>query len=138
MREKKKTQPYIYISPLPSPPLPSSRNGDCFVQGLSKHSPASSEEVFRLLEIGNTRRSMSPTDQNAQSSRSHAVLQIWVTQVSFINMFIAINIVDLYMNIAIINPFFFFFVFFFLTLILFLDKIGHCKKTNSHRKAFSC
>ena len=57
------------------------RNGECYVQGLSKHSPESSEEVFRLLEVGNSRRSMSPTDQNSESSRSHAVLQIWVTQV---------------------------------------------------------
>ena len=51
------------------------------IHGLTKHTPPSSDEVFKLLEVGNARRSMSPTDQNAQSSRSHAVLQIWVTQV---------------------------------------------------------
>jgi kinesin family protein 18/19 len=32
-----------------------------------------------LLEQGNIRRSQSPTDANAKSSRSHAVFQVYVT-----------------------------------------------------------
>ena len=48
------------------------------VQGLSEQNPASAEEVFQLLEYGNNNRRQSPTEANAQSSRSHAVLQITV------------------------------------------------------------
>ena len=36
--------------------------------------------VLELLNLGNTRRTQSPTDANATSSRSHAVLQIIVEQ----------------------------------------------------------
>lgn len=48
----------------------------CHVAGLSEHSPTSADEVMKLLEIGNSRRTQHPTDANSQSSRSHAVLQV--------------------------------------------------------------
>ena len=52
------------------------RDGSMSIAGLTQHSPGSAEEVFRMLEKGNARRTQSSTDANAQSSRSHAVLQI--------------------------------------------------------------
>jgi kinesin family protein 18/19 len=48
----------------------------CHVAGLSEHCPSSADEVMKLLELGNSRRTQHPTDANAQSSRSHAVLQV--------------------------------------------------------------
>jgi hypothetical protein len=48
------------------------------VAGLSSHKPSSADEVLQLLEVGNARRCQSATGANAQSSRSHAVLQICV------------------------------------------------------------
>ncbi|KAL7268364.1 tubulin-dependent ATPase kip3 [Rhizina undulata] len=50
------------------------------VTGLSTHSPKTVEEVMDMILMGNTNRTMSPTEANATSSRSHAVLQINVTQ----------------------------------------------------------
>lgn len=48
----------------------------CTVAKLSEHEISSAEGVLELLEQGNARRRQSPTEQNAVSSRSHAVLQI--------------------------------------------------------------
>ncbi|CAE6450367.1 unnamed protein product [Rhizoctonia solani] len=50
------------------------------VTGLVSHSPTTAEEVKQLVLDGNTRRTQSPTHANQTSSRSHAVLQINVTQ----------------------------------------------------------
>ncbi|RPB22903.1 kinesin-domain-containing protein [Terfezia boudieri ATCC MYA-4762] len=50
------------------------------VAGLSTHSPKDVNEVMYLIMMGNTNRTMSPTEANATSSRSHAVLQINVNQ----------------------------------------------------------
>lgn len=50
------------------------------VAGLSSHRPQSVEEVMDMIMRGNEYRTMSPTDANATSSRSHAVLQINVAQ----------------------------------------------------------
>jgi hypothetical protein len=55
-------------------------SGGTVVAGLSHQEPVSAEHVFALLELGNARRRQSPTDANAESSRSHAVLQIAVEQ----------------------------------------------------------
>ena len=40
----------------------------------------STDEVMRLLQKGNKRRTQEPTAANAQSSRSHAVLQVCIEQ----------------------------------------------------------
>ncbi|QGN15685.1 hypothetical protein FIM1_2378 [Kluyveromyces marxianus] len=53
-----------------------------FVSNLSKHSPQNVEEVMDLVIKGNMNRTTSPTDANETSSRSHAVLQIHVTQMN--------------------------------------------------------
>ncbi|KAF8419898.1 P-loop containing nucleoside triphosphate hydrolase protein [Tirmania nivea] len=50
------------------------------VAGLSTHCPKDVNEVMHLIMMGNSNRTMSPTEANATSSRSHAVLQINVNQ----------------------------------------------------------
>jgi len=42
--------------------------------------PTSAEELLGMLEFGNNNRTQHPTDANAQSSRSHAVFQVFVRQ----------------------------------------------------------
>ena len=67
------------LSPLPtSTPLSirEERDGSMSIAGLTSHTPTSADDVFRILERGNTRRTQSATDANSQSSRSHAVLQV--------------------------------------------------------------
>ena len=49
------------------------------VAGLSSHKPQSVEEVMDMVIRGNAARTQSPTEANATSSRSHAVLQISVS-----------------------------------------------------------
>lgn len=50
------------------------------VVGLTEHAPQSPQEVLTMITEGNKRRTMSPTEANAVSSRSHAILQINVLQ----------------------------------------------------------
>lgn len=50
------------------------------VAGLVELSPKSAEEVKEIVLLGNLRRTQSPTHANETSSRSHAVLQVHVTQ----------------------------------------------------------
>ncbi|KAF2875862.1 P-loop containing nucleoside triphosphate hydrolase protein [Massariosphaeria phaeospora] len=49
------------------------------VAGLSSHRPQNVQEVMDIIIRGNEYRTMSPTEANATSSRSHAVLQINVS-----------------------------------------------------------
>lgn len=50
------------------------------VQNLTLHQPKSAEEILQMLDYGNRNRTQHPTDMNATSSRSHAVLQIYLRQ----------------------------------------------------------
>ncbi|KAL9082771.1 MAG: hypothetical protein Q9159_006184 [Coniocarpon cinnabarinum] len=50
------------------------------VAGLSSHHPQNVQEVMDMIVRGNECRTQSPTEANATSSRSHAVLQINVSQ----------------------------------------------------------
>ncbi|XP_054255062.1 kinesin-like protein KIF18B, partial [Indicator indicator] len=50
------------------------------VQGLSFHQPSSAEQLLQMLLSGSRNRTQHPTDANASSSRSHAVLQVYVKQ----------------------------------------------------------
>ncbi len=50
------------------------------VAGLSSHHPQNVQQVMQMIREGNAYRTMSPTEANATSSRSHAVLQINVSQ----------------------------------------------------------
>lgn len=47
---------------------------------LSLHKPKSAEELLEMLHYGNQNRTQHPTDANKQSSRSHAVFQVFVRQ----------------------------------------------------------
>ena len=49
------------------------------VAGLSSHKPHNVQEVMDMVIRGNSARTQSPTEANATSSRSHAVLQINVS-----------------------------------------------------------
>ncbi|KAF2010549.1 kinesin family protein-like protein [Aaosphaeria arxii CBS 175.79] len=51
-------------------------NQSVSVAGLSSHRPQNVQEVMDMIVRGNEYRTMSPTEANATSSRSHAVLQI--------------------------------------------------------------
>ncbi|EPS41826.1 hypothetical protein H072_4202 [Dactylellina haptotyla CBS 200.50] len=55
-------------------------NSSISVAGLSTHKPQNVQEVMDMIVMGNENRTMSPTEANATSSRSHAVLQINVVQ----------------------------------------------------------
>jgi kinesin family protein 18/19 len=50
------------------------------VVGLVELKPTSAEEVKEIVLQGNARRTQSPTHANETSSRSHAVLQVHITQ----------------------------------------------------------
>lgn len=50
------------------------------VVGLQELRPKSADEVKAIVALGNSRRTQSPTHANETSSRSHAVLQVHVTQ----------------------------------------------------------
>lgn len=50
------------------------------VAGLSSHHPKDVQEVMDMIVQGNEYRTVSPTQANATSSRSHAVLQVNISQ----------------------------------------------------------
>ncbi|XP_067902585.1 kinesin-like protein KIF18A isoform X2 [Heterodontus francisci] len=50
------------------------------VQGLTLHKPTSSKQLLQMLDYGNKNRTQHPTDVNSNSSRSHAVFQIYLRQ----------------------------------------------------------
>lgn len=52
------------------------------VAGLSSHNPQNVQEVMDMVITGNGNRTQSPTEANATSSRSHAVLQVNVSSKS--------------------------------------------------------
>ncbi|WFD22995.1 tubulin-dependent ATPase kip3 [Malassezia equina] len=73
------------LSPEPTPPGPGlalreDAASKISVVGITEHTPASPEQVLEMITEGNQRRTQSPTEANAASSRSHAVLQINVTR----------------------------------------------------------
>ena len=47
------------------------------VAGVSEVDAVSTADVMALLEKGNKNRMQEPTGANKESSRSHAVLQVW-------------------------------------------------------------
>lgn len=55
-------------------------NQAVMVAGLTSHHPTNVQEVMDMIVKGNEYRTVSPTEANATSSRSHAVLQINVAQ----------------------------------------------------------
>lgn len=71
------------------------------VSNLSSHKPENVEAVMDMILQGNQNRTVSPTEANATSSRSHAVLQINVVQkgrtasISESHTFATLSIIDL-------------------------------------------
>lgn len=71
------------------------------VSNLSSHKPENVEAVMDMILQGNQNRTVSPTEANATSSRSHAVLQINVVQkgrtasISQAHTFATLSIIDL-------------------------------------------
>lgn len=57
-------------------------NNRISVANLLSHKPEGVDEVMELIMLGNQNRTSSPTEANATSSRSHAVLQVNVIQKS--------------------------------------------------------
>ncbi|GLV42648.1 Kinesin-like protein at 67A [Carabus blaptoides fortunei] len=64
----------------PGPPLHLREDGKfgVCVAGIVLHRIKNPEELFALLAKGNGNRTQHPTDANAESSRSHAVFQVYV------------------------------------------------------------
>lgn len=50
------------------------------IPGLTRHKPSNPQELLKLLRYGNSNRSQHPTDANAESSRSHAIFQVFLRQ----------------------------------------------------------
>ncbi len=59
-----------------------SEGGQCVIPGLSMHKPDGAQDLLRILQTGNANRTQHPTDVNAESSRSHAVFQVYLRQKS--------------------------------------------------------
>ena len=48
------------------------------LRGVSLHKPTCAEELLEMLVTGNKERTQSPTAANEESSRSHAIFQIYL------------------------------------------------------------
>ncbi|CAL8121186.1 unnamed protein product [Orchesella dallaii] len=55
------------------------RGNEAIIVNLSEHRPPNVEALLQLLQAGNKNRTQHATDLNAESSRSHAVLQVRIT-----------------------------------------------------------
>uniref|UniRef100_A0A6P7H996 Kinesin-like protein n=1 Tax=Diabrotica virgifera virgifera TaxID=50390 RepID=A0A6P7H996_DIAVI len=64
----------------PGPPLNlrEDSNYGVIVAGIKVFKISNADELFHLLEQGNRNRTQHPTDANAESSRSHAVFQVYI------------------------------------------------------------
>ncbi|KAK6973956.1 Kinesin-like protein kif18a [Biomphalaria glabrata] len=61
-------------------PIREDKNIGVIIAGLSLHKPKTADELLHMLQFGNKNRTQHPTDANAESSRSHAVFQVFVNQ----------------------------------------------------------
>ncbi|BFZ04114.1 hypothetical protein BsWGS_07152 [Bradybaena similaris] len=61
-------------------PIREDKNVGVIIAGLSLHKPKTADELLYMLQFGNKNRTQHPTDANAESSRSHAVFQVFVNQ----------------------------------------------------------
>lgn len=55
------------------------------VANLSVHQPKDAQHLLDMLEYGNRQRTQHPTDANAESSRSHAVFQVFLKKQDYTN-----------------------------------------------------
>ena len=68
------------LNPGQTLPIREGSDGVAYVTDLSMQKPRNADEVFAQLEFGNANRTQHPTDANAESSRSHALFQVYVRQ----------------------------------------------------------
>ncbi|GFS06209.1 kinesin-like protein [Elysia marginata] len=68
------------LVPRGSLPIREDKTVGVIIAGLSLHKPKTAEELLHMLHFGNKNRTQHPTDANAESSRSHAVFQVFVNQ----------------------------------------------------------
>ena len=61
-------------------PLREGSKQSATITGISYTKPKDAQDLLHILSQGNKRRTQHPTDANAQSSRSHAVFQVYVHQ----------------------------------------------------------
>ncbi|XP_031347617.1 kinesin-like protein KIF18A [Photinus pyralis] len=66
------------LNPGPALSLREDNKYGVVVAGIKMHRIEASDTLFELLEQGNRNRTQHPTDANAESSRSHAVFQVYV------------------------------------------------------------
>lgn len=76
------------------------KSAGVFVDGLSKNPVNSFAEIERLMDLGNTHRSIGATQMNATSSRAHTITTIELRQLEqtgdrMMEKFSVINLVDL-------------------------------------------
>ncbi|XP_041976357.1 kinesin-like protein KIF18A isoform X2 [Aricia agestis] len=70
---------YDLLNPSSTPlQLREDSNYGVMVAGLTLNNIKTARELLNMLENGNKRRTQHPTDANAESSRSHAVFQVYV------------------------------------------------------------
>ena len=68
----------LFVADSPYLEMREDDSGNVCVPRLSVEHPRTVEEVQSMLALANSRRKQSPTDANAESSRSHAVFQVTV------------------------------------------------------------
>ncbi|XP_054276265.1 kinesin-like protein KIF18A isoform X2 [Macrosteles quadrilineatus] len=66
------------INPRGSLQLRDDSSGGVLVAGMKVEKILCADQLFQLLQKGNSNRTQHPTDANAESSRSHAVFQVYV------------------------------------------------------------
>lgn len=66
------------LNPGPALHLREDNKYGVIVAGVKVHKIVEVDELFKLLEEGNKNRTQHPTDANAESSRSHAVFQVYL------------------------------------------------------------
>ena len=56
------------------------QNGGVHIQGLTENTSLKAKDILKSMQKGNLKRMKNPTNANAESSRSHAILQIEITR----------------------------------------------------------
>lgn len=72
-------------------------SGAVYVENLTKENVGSIEEIYNIIKIGDSARKVTATNLNKESSRSHSILSIYLTQTCPDSTHIAsqLNLVDL-------------------------------------------
>ncbi|XP_074660541.1 kinesin-like protein KIF18A [Tubulanus polymorphus] len=68
------------LKPSGALPIREDPNSGIVIKGLTLHKPKDAKDLLEMLYYGNQNRTQHPTDANKESSRSHAVFQVFVRQ----------------------------------------------------------